>query len=57
MDRAKKPTPPAIRMKSNMAVLHRWEQPRIWASMHQVSIWKGAREYKEEIKSAAARNL
>jgi hypothetical protein len=57
MDKAKKPMPPAIRMKSNTAILHGWEQPRIWASMHQVSIWKGAREYKEEIKSAAAHNL
>jgi hypothetical protein len=50
MDKAKKPMPPAIKMKSNMAVLQRWKQPRMWASMHQVSIWKWAREYKEEIK-------
>jgi hypothetical protein len=57
MDKAKKPMPLAIKMKSNMAVLHRWEQPLMWASKHQVSIWKGAREYKEEIKRAAARNL
>jgi hypothetical protein len=57
MDKAKKPMPPAIKMKSNMAVLHRWEQAWTWASMHQVSIRKGAREYKEEIKSVAARNL
>jgi hypothetical protein len=57
MDKAKKPTPPAIKMKSNMAVLHGWEQPRMWASRHQVSIRKWAREYKEEIKSVAARDL
>jgi hypothetical protein len=57
MDKAKKPTPPATKMKSNMAVLRRWEQPRMWASEHQVSIRKGAREYKEEIKSVAARDL
>jgi hypothetical protein len=57
MDKAKKPTPPAIKMKSNMAVLHRWEQPRMWASMHQVSIRKGARKYKEEIKHVSARDL
>jgi hypothetical protein len=32
-------------------------QPRMWASMHQVSIRKEAREYKEEIKGVAARDL